>query len=199
MTFYKCFKAVLRFIFLPLFRVKIIGKEKFPNEGACIYYANHLSNWDPVFMHLAIDRKPRFMAKKELFKNPILRGIVKYFGAFSVDRGKGDLGAFQNAFKVIEEGEVVGIYPEGKRAKDGIMKNFHTGVSIIAARTGAIACPLYISGKFKPFKKTYMIFGEPVDLKDKFGEIKLSDHETVKATAEHLRQQLVKLKDEMKL
>ena len=196
MKFYKCLKAVLRFLLIPLFRVKIIGKEKLPQEGACIYYANHLSNWDPVFMHLAIDRKPRFMAKKELFKNPVLRKIVTYFGAFSVDRGKGDLGAFKNAFNVIEDGGVVGIYPEGKRAKDGIMKKFHTGVSIIAIRTGAVACPLYLSGKFKPFKKTYMIFGDPVDLKQEFGDVKLTDNETMRKTAEHLRNKLLEIKSE---
>ena len=198
MTFYKCLKAFLRFLFLPLFRVKIIGAENFAQEGGCILYANHYSNWDPLFMHLAINRKPRFMAKSELFKNAFLRAIVTFFGAFPVERGKGDFAALKNAFSAVENGDVVGIYPEGTRSKNGQINGFHSGVSIIAIRTGAKAYPMYISGRFRLFKRTYMVFGEPVDIKEKFGNIKLSDHDEMRRATEYLREELIKLKSEAK-
>lgn len=191
--FYKCLKAFLRLLLLPLFRVKVLGKEQLPKESGYIVYSNHLSNWDPIFMHLILDTKPRFMAKKELFKNPILRGIVTYFGAFSVDRGNGDLGAIKTALTIVRSGGVLGIYPEGTRAKDGVIKPFQPGAAVVALRTDAALVPLYISRKLKPFKRTYMVFGEPTNLKERLQAVSLADKHSVRRAADVMREEILAL------
>ncbi len=197
--FYRFFKAFLRATFKPLFRIKVIHAERFnPEDNGGVLYSNHHSNWDPFAAHIATEYRPQFMAKAELFKVAPVRGFITYFGAFPVERGKGDFAAFQSAFKVVENGGIVGIYPEGTRNKKGLeVKKFHTGAAIIAIKTGVKVYPLYYSNKLRPFRRTYMVYGEPIDIKEQFGEVSLADRDKVREVSEYMREAVIKLKDEV--
>src|SRR5690606_10964952 len=112
-------KEILRFIiavfFSVFYRVQIIGIENIPKEGAAILCSNHISELDMFFIGYRIKRLVRYMAKEELFKNPLLRFFITRLGAFPVKRGKGDVGAIKTSLRLLSEGHIVGIFPEGTR------------------------------------------------------------------------------------
>ena len=84
-----------------------------------------------------MDRRVRFMAKHELFDNPILGFLIRSLGAFPVRRGKDDKDAFRTALEVLRSGEVLGIFPEGTRSAEGRLQKAYSGAAVLAEKTGA--------------------------------------------------------------
>ncbi len=146
--------------------LKIIkGKNNIPREGAAIAAGNHIHFADPIFLYFAQKRQLRFMAKAELFKNPVLGWICRSYGAFPVERGTGDTESINTAYKVLEEGRVLGIFPEGTRSKDGRIGRGKTGTIHIAHQSGAPIYPFAVFAQKSALKfgSRYTIaYGEPV-------------------------------------
>jgi 1-acyl-sn-glycerol-3-phosphate acyltransferase len=112
--------AVVRNILLPLlrllFRWKIDGLEKLPHTGPAIVAPNHISNFDPLCVAYLIDkagRRPRFLAKASLWKNPFMRVVFNGCGQIPVDRGSKSLSPTRAAEQALREGQVIVVYPEG--------------------------------------------------------------------------------------
>lgn len=165
---YPLFSGIIGF----LFNIKVINKEKEPTDGAFIICANHVSATDPIALCYAFKRNQvHFMAKKELFKIPLLAQIIKLLGAFPVDRAGSDVGAVKKAIALIEDGNCMGIFPQGhryvgKNPRDTKTKN---GVALIATKTQADVLPCYIwrrKNKFRLFCRTYVIIGDRIPFKD---------------------------------
>ncbi|HHX18500.1 MAG TPA: 1-acyl-sn-glycerol-3-phosphate acyltransferase [Clostridium sp.] len=162
-------KRIVKMIFVIYFsvfyRVQIIGKENIPKEGAAILCSNHVSELDMFFIGYRIKRLIRYMAKEELFKNPLSRVVIKNLGAFPVKRGKGDVGAIKTSLKLLSEGHIVGIFPEGTRKKIADKTNkkvkVKAGVALLAQKSQAPILPVLISGNYKLFSKVKIIFGKP--------------------------------------
>ncbi len=114
---YRILRAIVKPIFCLLYRVKIDGAENGKIDGRTMVIANYKSNCDPILMHLLFKPKIRLMAKKELFKNRFFGAVLRAFGAFPVSRGESDAAAVSNAMKMVADGELVGIFPEGTRIK----------------------------------------------------------------------------------
>jgi 1-acyl-sn-glycerol-3-phosphate acyltransferase len=123
----------LFFYFLGL---KVEGLSNLPSTGAVIIAANHVSNWDPVVIALALDRPIHFMGKSELFKCEILGIFLKKLNAFPVRKDVPDRQAIKKALQVLSEGQVLGIFPEGGRNFTGDMKA-QSGVVLLALKSGA--------------------------------------------------------------
>ena len=193
--FYKALKVVVRAIFFTLFRVKIIGKENLKIEGKAIMYANHVAAIDPIFLHCMVDRMPRFMGKQEAFKNPLLRWIITRLGAFPVDREHTDLKAVKTAFRVLSEGHILGIFPEGRRTTDGKMGPFMPGAAMIAVRTNAPMIPIYISRRMKLFCRTYFVVGKPFYVRDRLTGV-TDAHDTAAEATRIVRDEIIKLKEQ---
>lgn len=161
--FHICLGAIVRCIF----RVKVEGGENLPDDGAFIVACNHLSDADPVILAASVKnrRQIRFMAKKELFKVPLLAQLVKALGAFPVDRGGADVGALKYSLSLLKNGEVVGIFPQGTRHPKVHPSgtSVRNGVGMLAKRSGAMILPACIETKnFKLipfFRRTYVRFG----------------------------------------
>ncbi len=117
-----------------LIRFRIEGLEHVPRVGPAIVAANHLHNADPVLIIAAFTRPVLFMAKKELFDVPIIRWFVRQSGAFPVDRGRPDRQALRHAEKLLAEGMLVGIFPEGTRSVTGTLQAPHPGVGLLIRR-----------------------------------------------------------------
>jgi len=150
-----------------LVRVRIHGGENLPAEGGVIVCANHISNLDPIMLAAAFPRQVRFMAKIELFRIPLLGGILKILGAFPVDRGAMDVGAIKTSIKLLNQGEVVGVFPQGTRHKGvppGQSKVRH-GSGMLAAKTQANIVPIFISAKghkIRIFRRLDLYVGTPI-------------------------------------
>ncbi len=166
--FYRVCYALLAKIVGLIFRIRVIGGENEPDAGGFIVCSNHIAASDPVVLCYAF-RKHQvcFMAKKELFKIPLLSSLIRMLGAFPIDRGGNDVGAIKNAVNLVKEGKSMGIFPQGHRYPGVDPKTTKTknGAALIATRAEANVIPAYIAYKnntFRLFRKTYVIIGEPI-------------------------------------
>lgn len=183
----------MRVVYNVIYPVKVEGLENIPAEGGCVLCANHLSARDPIYIAVRVrNRHIRFMAKAELFKFKPLAAIIRGLMAFPVDRGHNDLNAVRTALKVIADGHILGLFPQGTRSRDNTPTPMLNGVSMIALRAGKPVIPAYIGGPYRLFRRTLLRFGKPVDLSD-FG--RRMDGETLNAATHRIEEAVWGLKD----
>lgn len=148
--FYPIVRFLLLVLLKPLFRIKMYGYENIPSDGAVIIAANHRSYLDPILMSFIVkNRQINFMAKDSLFKYPVFGTIIKMLNAFPVKKGTADKAAIVKSLRILENNEVLVIFPEGTRYREGGMGPAYPGVTTIALKTGATVLPVGISGTEK--------------------------------------------------
>lgn len=167
---YSIVKVFCKLYYALFFRFKVEGVENVPLTGSAILCSNHISNFDPVTIALAIPRLPRYMAKKELFKVPVLGWLITKLHAFPVDRSTADMAAFKKAVQVLKGGELVGMFAQGTRVKPGEEKAAKASVALFAMKGNAPVIPVAIHGNMKPFSKVAITFGEPLTLDEYRGK-----------------------------
>lgn len=170
-TFCRVVKAVGRLYFHPAAQVDWVGLENFPATGPCILAANHISNLDVVYVGLGVPRHLYFMAKAELFKNPILAMSIRLGGAFPVNRGERDTWAMRQAGRVLEAGQILCMFPEGTRSKGKPqLRRGKAGAVKLALDYQVPIVPVAVSGtenfSFKRWKnnKIRIEIGQPLDM-----------------------------------
>ena len=136
-----------------IFRPIHEGTENVPDQGAAIIASNHLSFADWLFTPLAVDRRITFVAKSDYFTRAGLKGWAqkRFFagtGQVPIDRsgGRASESALRAGLKVLQRGELFGIYPEGTRSHDGRLYKGRTGVARLALLSGAPVIPSAIIG-----------------------------------------------------
>lgn len=165
---YSVIRLLLRLILSVFFRWDIKGKDYIPQSGPVIIASNHLSNWDPPLIGCAIYRPLRFMAKDELFKIGAFGWLITKLGAFPVRRGVADRTAIRMALNLLENGEVLGVFPEGTRSKTGELGTAEPGVAMLALKSGATVIPAAITGTNRVFSEGQLLpqfklrFGKPI-------------------------------------
>ncbi|HEU5139839.1 MAG TPA: lysophospholipid acyltransferase family protein [Bacillales bacterium] len=163
MNLYK-FGRAPAFLYYKLFhRIEVIGAENVPKEGGILLCSNHINNLDPPLLGAVCPRDVHFMAKAELFNVPILKTLLPRINAFPVKRGAGDRQALRAGLKVLENGNVMGVFPEGTRSKDGKVGKAFSGAGFFALRSSAHVVPCAILGSYRPFQKVTVVFGKPID------------------------------------
>ena len=166
---------LLRVVFRPL----VSGAENVPDEGPAILASNHLSYADWLFMPLTLPRRVTFVAKAEYFNSPGLKGwFQRHFfsgaGQVPIDRSGASAaeGALTAAKRVLDSGDLFGIYPEGTRSHDGKLYRGKTGVARLALETGVPVIPVAVVGtdvvappgkKFGTITRPVVHFGKPLD------------------------------------
>ena len=163
--------AIFRPFVFCLFPYRFIDRDKLPvTSGKYIVCCNHISVLDPVFLLLACRFPIYFMAKEELFRNRFVSWFLKtVFGVFPVSRGKGDTTAITTAMEILNGSQVLGIFPEGTRSKDGKLGLAKAGTSMIAVKTDSpiIPCAVFTkNGNVRLFHKTTIVFGDMLTLED---------------------------------
>lgn len=167
---YQFGRAIVRFAYCFIFRVKVTGKENIPQEGGIIFCSNHRSNHDAPLVYIAQNRKLTFMAKDSLFRLKPFGWILKKLGAFPIKRGAGDIGAVKKAIEIVEAKSALVMFPEGtrNRTEDPVLE-FKNGAALIAKKGNALMVPVAISGSYRWMAKKTVSFGTPIDLND-YGE-----------------------------
>lgn len=162
---YKFCRAVLRVLYRLLFRLSAKGKENVPATGGVVLCSNHISLLDPPAIGILLERKVSFMAKQELFKIPVLGIIIKGLGAFPVKRGGVGKETIRTAFQLLQNGGMMGIFPEGTRNTSGDVAA-KKGAAMIALKSGAAVVPVAVCGSYRLFRKTTVVYGPPIDMSD---------------------------------
>lgn len=188
---YKIAIAVVRLMTFFMFPLRAEGTENVPKEGAVIIAYNHNSNLDPVMAGITCPRQLSFMAKSELFKNKLFGGLIKALGAFPVQRGTGDVGAFRTAFKIFKDGGAMLIFPEGGRVKSGQTRRAKPGVAMLATRGKVPVIPAHIKNGYRWMRTVTVVYGKPMDFSEYYDK-KLTQEET-QALADGVLENIYKL------
>jgi 1-acyl-sn-glycerol-3-phosphate acyltransferase len=166
---------LLRLVFRPM----IEGVENVPDEGPAILASNHLSYADWLFMPLTLSRRVTFVAKAEYFTGTGIKGRLQrtfFFGAGQVpiDRsgGRASEGAIVSGLKILRNGDLFGIYPEGTRSFDGRLYRGKTGIARMALEAQVPVIPVAVIGTdvvappgkvFGRISRPHVVFGKPLD------------------------------------
>jgi 1-acyl-sn-glycerol-3-phosphate acyltransferase len=164
-----------------VFRPYAEGTENVPTEGPAILASNHMSYADWLFMPLVIPRRVTFVAKAEYFTSPGLKGWLqkRFFagaGQVPIDRsgGRASEGAISTGLRILGEGELFGIYPEGTRSFDGRLYRGKTGLARMALEAKVPVIPVAVVGTdvlappgkiFGRFARPLVRFGRPLDFR----------------------------------
>ncbi len=151
------------------YRLEVTGKENEPKEGGCIAIANHSSFFDPIAVAAALKRDVYFMAKSDLERFAPMRWLFKMCHVTPVRRGESDMAALRKSFDIINNGNIMGVFPQGTRipcsAPD--FETAQAGIGLMAIKTKAPILPVsvcYGKKNRKPtlFRKVKVIIGKPI-------------------------------------
>jgi len=146
-----------------LYRVTAKGRRNVPRRGAAVLAPNHFSQADHFFVGVYLWRKVRFMAKSQLFGPPVLTYILRVGGVFPVRRGHRDEKAFETAYELIRQGELLLVYAEGGRSRSRSLGTAKPGIGRIALETGVSIIPTAIHGSAGVrFPRVTVQYGEPM-------------------------------------
>lgn len=163
-----------------LWRFDVVGLESLSNlvkKSGVVVVSNHTSYLDVVFMYVSMYPHywPRFMARDSLFKNPVLGWIIAQVGAFPIKRDTADRTSIKRAARMLKNGEIVGIMPEGsRRGKGSVAPRIHGGAALIARMGKAPILPMAVrnvdkikvKGERVRFPKVTIEYGNPVFVED---------------------------------
>ncbi|MDL2233147.1 1-acyl-sn-glycerol-3-phosphate acyltransferase [Ruminococcaceae bacterium OttesenSCG-928-L11] len=145
MNLYGFGKAVTYLYVRLAFSMKYEGLENIPQDEGFIICCNHRGYNDPLFIAHKVKKPLHYMAKAEFYKNKFISALFRSLNAFPVDRGKGDMTAINHAKDIVKKGEVLAMFPEGSRSKDGKPQRAKPGVTMIAGMVGCGVLPVGVS------------------------------------------------------
>ena len=166
--FYPFFKAIVKAWLLIYHRAKVEGLDQIPLWSPFILVGNHISYLDPFYIGAAIPRQVHFMAKKESFRHPLARWFLRRMHAFPVKRGEVDLKAIRQALSVLQQGKVLGIFPEGGRRENQELDDIKQGAAYLALKVGCPVVPVLIQGADRALPRG-KIFLRPTKIRIKVG------------------------------
>lgn len=162
------FYSIIRAIVYPFVRLlywfRVTGLENIPKDGKAIICCNHIQMLDVVLLIIACPRRVGFMAKQELFRNPIVGWFFRKMHAFPVVRGAQSREAIDHAVSLIRDGGILGIFPEGKRCREGRPTKAKSGIAMILSQVDAPVIPaaIYYKDNRRIFARANVRFGEPI-------------------------------------
>jgi 1-acyl-sn-glycerol-3-phosphate acyltransferase len=147
----------MRIVFTPYLRlfhrVEVTGREHIPSSGPAILCANHTSYLDSMLVGYCTLRPVRFLITRGFYRHPILGFFIKGCGAIPVSPGGVDKEALRLAREALGQGELLGIFPEGRLSRSGLPGEGKPGAALLAAMTGARIVPITITGAFFVYPK----------------------------------------------
>ncbi len=165
---YEIAKFLIKCYYRLRFKITIIGENRVPSSGPVMLCSNHVSDFDPPLIGLALDRQLSFFAKSELFELPVIGKVFPSLNAIPVSRGKSDRAALKTSINALKEDRCLLIFPEGHRNKGDVkqLQNLQEGASFIASKSEAPIVPVVIKGEYNRKKGVTIVFGKPINTEE---------------------------------
>ncbi|WP_026858080.1 lysophospholipid acyltransferase family protein [Jeotgalicoccus psychrophilus] len=165
---YEIAKFLIKCYYKLRFKITIIGEDRVPSSGPVMLCSNHVSDFDPPLIGLALDRQLSFFAKSELFELPVIGKVFPSLNAIPVSRGKSDRAALKTSINALKEDRCLLIFPEGHRNKGDVkqLQNLQEGASFIASKSEAPIVPVVIKGEYNRKKGVTIVFGKPINTEE---------------------------------
>jgi 1-acyl-sn-glycerol-3-phosphate acyltransferase len=173
---YPIAKAIVRPSMRAMWRINVTGLHHVPDDGPAIFCPNHISFVDSLVLPCVLPRQISYVGKAEYMDSWKTKYLFPAVGMIPIDRGGGSASqrALDTAARILERGELFGIYPEGTRSRDGKLHRGHTGPARLALRTGAPIIPVGLKGTDRmqpadrplptPFVSCQVNIGAPIDV-----------------------------------
>lgn len=183
--FYRAARVLAGVLFHTLAPVRYHHPERVAGQPPFIVIANHDSFMDPIIMgYLIKGQDVTFLGKKELVNNKVAGKVLRNMHIIPVERHSTDMAAMRACIQALRDGCILGVFPEGTRHHAGLMEEIEAGVAMIALRSGAPLIPMYITPKFRLFRRTDCYVGQPIPTADL--KARGIDRETCQALLERI-------------
>jgi 1-acyl-sn-glycerol-3-phosphate acyltransferase len=185
---YAILKPVVVALLRLLFGLEGRGAQHIPARGPVLMVANHSSFLDPPLVGGMAPRPLSFMAKEELFRVPLLGPLIRRLNARPVRREGADASALRTALRILQDGGVLLMFPEGTRGPEGTLREPKPGAGMLAVLSGAPVVPVLIQGsgrawprgqRFPRPTKVVVTFGPPMVFERRDAEGRKRDYEAV--------------------
>ena len=181
-----------------IFPVRYHNTEEFKLDAPYILISNHESALDPLIIASPCKKyEVRFVGKKELTKKKWVANLLeKGLHMITVDRHHTDLAAMRQCTRVLKEGKVLAIFPEGTRHLPDLMSEVETGTSVLALRANVPLLPVFISRKLSFLRVTHVYVGKPMDISDLSAQG--MDAATVDQLTQRIRETFLRMREDSK-
>src|SRR4051794_37732000 len=158
----RAWQALLKFLArlaaVTLFRVRARGRELVPATGGGLLLSNHQSNLDPLFVGLTCNRRLNYVARDTLLRFGPLRWLLRTLDAIPIDREGLGLAGLKETLKRLKRGEMVLLFPEGTRTRNGELQPIKPGFCVVARRAGVPIVPVALAGSYEAWPRQRRIF-----------------------------------------
>ncbi|HTI49853.1 MAG TPA: lysophospholipid acyltransferase family protein [Planctomycetaceae bacterium] len=195
-------QVIVGIAFAVWLRFKARGVERLPPEGGGLLLSNHQSFLDPLLVGLPIRRPISFLARDTLFKVPFVGWMLRHTYVLPLNRDGGSSGAIRETLRRMEQGFLVGVFPEGTRSADGALGTFKPGFAALVRRTDLPIFPVGVAGANRAlgrgawFIKPYpvcVVYGEPIPREE---IVRLSERGREQELVEAVRQRIARCQQE---
>lgn len=168
---YDAIRVIARTFAVWVYGLRVVGRENWPADGGGLICANHQSMFDPPLVGLTCERRMNYLARDTLFRVPILAPLIRFLDAIPIDREGLGLSGIKETLRRLKAGELVLIFPEGTRTRDGEMGPLKPGFISLARRSGTPLIPVGFDGayqawprtsRFPRFGRIAVVIGQPI-------------------------------------
>jgi 1-acyl-sn-glycerol-3-phosphate acyltransferase len=152
-VWYQSLRWALRLLAILAYRVRHTGKHNIPAAGGVLVVSNHQSHFDPPLIGMGCPRRMNYLARDTLFRFAPFGWLIRSVDAIPIDREGLGLGGIKESLRRLKRGEMVLIFPEGTRTRNGEVARFRPGFTALAVRSGAAILPVAIDGAFQAWPR----------------------------------------------
>lgn len=163
---YKIASRIVAVIYRCCFKIRRIGLENLPESGGFLMCCNHLSNNDPVLIGCFLPVQVHFLAKKELFQNPLFGALLKSLGAIPLERGAADMAAIKESMRIMKSGKGLLVFPQGTRRRELRQRDFKPGSLTMAYRAKVPVVPVAITGAYRFRSEMKITVGKQISVEE---------------------------------
>ena len=154
---YDCLRVLCRVLGVAVFRIRVFGREHVPKNGGVLVVSNHQSHLDPILVGLACDRRLNYVARDSLFGFAPFAWLMMSLDAIPIDREGTGLGGLKESLRRLKDGEMLLIFPEGTRTRDGDVGQLKPGFLALARRAKVPLLPVGLDGAYESWPRRNLL------------------------------------------